>query len=178
MKIIAFGASSSKKSINKNLAQYAASLIEGGEVEVLDLNDYELPLFSVDREEELGHPKLAQDFVHKLESADLILISFAEHNGIYTAAFKNLMDWVTRVKKNFYSDKPLIFLSTSPGARGAKSVLDFASNSAVHFGGKLIGSLSIPSFHENFSIKENKLTNQTLLKDLKILLSKSDLTKK
>jgi len=44
-KIIAFGASSSKTSINKKLATYAAHLFEGATVEVLDLNDYEMPIF-------------------------------------------------------------------------------------------------------------------------------------
>jgi NAD(P)H-dependent FMN reductase len=39
MKIIAFGASPSKNSINKKLATYAAHLFEN-EVEVLDLNDF------------------------------------------------------------------------------------------------------------------------------------------
>ncbi|RYZ94789.1 MAG: NADPH-dependent FMN reductase, partial [Moraxellaceae bacterium] len=44
MRIIAFAASSSGSSINKQLAGYAASLIEGADSEILDLNDYELPL--------------------------------------------------------------------------------------------------------------------------------------
>ena len=56
MKLLAFAASSSKKSINKRLVTYAASLLEGADVEGLDLNDFEMPLFSVDKEEELGHP--------------------------------------------------------------------------------------------------------------------------
>jgi hypothetical protein len=38
MKILAFGASSSKTPLIK-LATYAASLFENGEVEILDLND-------------------------------------------------------------------------------------------------------------------------------------------
>lgn len=54
MKVIAFAASSSKESINKQLVTYAANLIENAEVEVLDLNDYELPLFSVDKEKRIG----------------------------------------------------------------------------------------------------------------------------
>ena len=33
MKILAFGGSSSKHSINKQLAAYAASLFEGGEID-------------------------------------------------------------------------------------------------------------------------------------------------
>ncbi|NOQ76580.1 MAG: NADPH-dependent FMN reductase, partial [Methylococcaceae bacterium] len=65
MKVIAFAASSSKQSINKRLVTYAASLVENSQVEVLDLNDYELPLFSVDKEQELGKPTLAQDFFAK-----------------------------------------------------------------------------------------------------------------
>jgi NAD(P)H-dependent FMN reductase len=46
MKIIAFGASSSKDSINKQLAAYAAGLFENASVEILDLNDYEMPFFN------------------------------------------------------------------------------------------------------------------------------------
>lgn len=47
MKIIAFGASPSKNSINKKLATYAATLFENAEVEVLDLNDFQMPIFTV-----------------------------------------------------------------------------------------------------------------------------------
>ncbi|WP_310555385.1 NAD(P)H-dependent oxidoreductase, partial [Flavobacterium sp.] len=95
-KIIAFGASSSKTSINKQLATYAASLFENSSVEILDLNDYELPLFSVDKEKENGIPQQAHDFYTKLGTADLIVISFAEHNGAYSTAFKNIFDWISR----------------------------------------------------------------------------------
>jgi len=49
MKIIAFAASNSSNSINKKLATYAASLFQGETIEILDLNDYEMPLFSSDR---------------------------------------------------------------------------------------------------------------------------------
>ena len=59
-RIIAFAASSSSRSINKQLVAYAAGLIEGIEVEILDLRDFELPLFSVDREDELGQPELSE----------------------------------------------------------------------------------------------------------------------
>ena len=54
MKVLGFAASSSTKSINKMLVTYAVSLLTDTEVEILDLNDYELPLFSEDKEEELG----------------------------------------------------------------------------------------------------------------------------
>jgi len=53
-KIIAFGGSSSKNSINKQLATYTANLFPNVFVEVLDLNQYEMPVFSVDLEKEQG----------------------------------------------------------------------------------------------------------------------------
>jgi NAD(P)H-dependent FMN reductase len=60
-KIIAFGASSSKDSINKQLATYAAGQFKNASVEVLDLNDYEMPIFSTDKEA-ASIPTLATDF--------------------------------------------------------------------------------------------------------------------
>ena len=57
MNVLAFAASSSTQSINKKLVRYAASLLEGAQVQLLDLNDYELPLFSVDKEKKLGQPQ-------------------------------------------------------------------------------------------------------------------------
>lgn len=166
MKVIAFAASNSKNSINKQLAAYAASLLDGAEVEVLDLNDYELPLFSVDKEQELGQPPLAQDFVAICAASDALIISFAEHNGSYTAAYKNLFDWCSRIDQKIFHNKPMVLLATSPGARGAISVLTAAINSIPRFGGDVKASLSIPNFQQNFDIKKGCLTNQALNKQL------------
>ncbi len=162
MKLIAFAASSSKKSINKQLAAYAASLLAGAEVELLDLNDYELPLFSTDREAELGQPELAKAFLQKLGSADAILISFAEHNGSYSAAYKNLFDWCSRIGSKVFQDKPMVLLATSPGARGGASVLAAAATSAPYFAGQVKATLSIPSFHDNFDGERGCLKNAEL----------------
>ena len=76
-KIIAFGASSSKNSINKQLATYTANQFQNVAIEILDLNDYEMPIFSVDKQAENGIHPLAHDFYVKIGSADLIIISFA-----------------------------------------------------------------------------------------------------
>ena len=162
MKVLAFAASSSKNSINKKLATYAASLVERAEVEVVDINDYEMPLYSSDKEAELGHPEFAKAFLKKIELSDALVISFAEHNGSYTAAYKNLFDWCSRVVKKVFQGKPLLLLATSPGGRGAATVLDAAVNSAPHFDGKVVGSLSVPSFAENFDVENNQLTNPEL----------------
>jgi NAD(P)H-dependent FMN reductase len=160
-KIIAFGGSSSRSSINKQLALYAASLFQEAEVEGLDLNDYALPLFSVDAEKQEGIPALAQAFYEKLGSADLIVLSLAEHNGAYTSAFKNTLDWASRINNKTFQQKPLLLLATSPGARGGATVLEIATKRFPFQGADLQGSFSLPSFFENFDA-ENGIINPEL----------------
>ncbi|MFY7758745.1 MAG: NADPH-dependent FMN reductase [Flavobacterium stagni] len=150
-KIIAFGGSTSQTSINKQLATYAAHLFFNAEVEVLDLNDYPLPVFSVDLEKE-GMPQSAQDFYAKIGSADLLVVSLAEHNGAYSAAFKNLLDWTSRINGKNFQDKPMVLLATSPGGRGGASVLEIAKNRFPFQGAQVKGTFSLPSFYENFDV--------------------------
>lgn len=169
MKIVAFGASSSSKSINKKLASYAAGIAaeqHGGNVEVLDINDYEMPLFSQDKEELLGQPKQAKAFYAKLGEADAIIISFAEHNGTYTAAYKNLFDWTSRIDMKVFQNKPMVLLSSSPGPGGASNVLAQANASAGFFAADVKGSLSIPSFYDNFDSDKQVIKNPELLDKL------------
>ena len=164
-KILAFGASSSKNSINKQLATYTANQFKNVSVEILDLNDYEMPIFSIDREKENGIPQLAHDFYAKLGSADLILISFAEHNGAYSTAFKNIFDWASRINGKTFQEKPMLLLATSPGARGGSSVLEITKNRFPFQGGIVKGSFSLPSFNDNFD-SEKGITNDELKKQL------------
>ncbi|TPH13907.1 NADPH-dependent FMN reductase [Litorilituus lipolyticus] len=171
MKVLTFAASNSKKSINKQLAIYATSLIEDAEVEVLDINDFEMPIYSQDREEELGIPEKAKLFYSKIAYADAIVVAFAEHNGSYTAAYKNLFDWTSRIDMKVYQNKPMILLATSPGPGGASSVLTSAVNSAPFFGADVKASLSIPSFYDNFDVIQQEFLNAELLNQLKRAVS-------
>ena len=164
-KIIAFGASSSKQSINKQLATFAANQFQNASVEILDLNDYEMPVFSVDKQAENGIHPLAQEFYAKIGSADLIIISFAEHNGNFSSAFKNILDWSSRINAKTFQEKPMLLLATSPGDRGGSSVLDIATNRFPFQGGMVKGSFSLPSFNDNFDA-EKGITNEELKNQL------------
>jgi len=163
MKVLAFAATSSKKSINIQLANYAANQIKGAQVELLDINDYELPLYSEDREKELGQPERAKAFYQKLGEADVIVISFAEHNGSYTAAYKNLFDWTSRINMQVFQNKPVIMLATSPGPGGAATVLAAAQGSAPYFAAEVKGAISVPDFYDNFDTTTGQLTNKELV---------------
>lgn len=173
MKIIAFGGSNSAQSINKHLATYAASLFENADVEVLDLNDFAMPLFSVDLEKHVGQHELAKAFLAKIESADLLVVSLAENNGNYSSAFKNLFDWCSRIMKEIFQQKPMLLLATSPGARGGASVLEIANNALPRYGAQIKATFSLPVFNANFDLAENKISNAELDKELKDIIKSS-----
>ena len=169
MKILAIPASNSRKSINRQLLRYAATLLPEAEVDLMDINDYPLPIYGEDLEAESGVPAPVQLFLDRISQADALLISYAEHNGGYAVAYKNLFDWATRLDRNVYRGKPVVMLATSPGPGGAVSVLASAVNSAQFFDGEVVGSLSVPSFYDNFA--DGRLIDSELQEKLRETLS-------
>ena len=163
-RIITIGGSTSRMSINKQLAEYVGGLVKNVELIKVDLNDFEMPLFSIDLENEQGFSDGVKKLSALIEETDGIVISLAEHNGSYSAAFKNAFDWLSRVEGKPWRNKPMLLLSTSPGARGGKSVLEAALARFPYNGGNIVGSLSFPSFYENF--KEGAVVNQDLKSNL------------
>ncbi len=163
-KIIALGGSNSKKSINKALATYVANQIENTETIVVDLNDFNLPLYGIDLETKSGIPGDATRLNDLLESAHGLVISLAEHNGSYSTAFKNAYDWLSRINSKVWKNKPMLLMATSPGGRGGASVLQTAKTGFPFLGGNIIADFSLPSFHDNFS--EEGLKNAELNTDL------------
>lgn len=170
MKIIAFGASPSKNSINKKLASYAASLFKNAEVEVLDLNDYQMPIFTVDLEVEIGQHPIAQVFLDKIATADILVVSLAENNGNYSVAFKNIFDWCTRINGKVFQGKSMLLMATSPGGRGGATVLEIAKNAFPRYGAEVKATFSLPSFNDNFDVEKGKISNADFDESLKKLV--------
>jgi len=163
MKLLAFGASTSSTSINRQLANFAAGKVPGAEVTELDLRQFTLPIYSSDEEEANGIPASAQAFKDLVDSHDGIVISLAEHNGSYAAAFKNFYDWVSRIDTNVWSGKPMLLMASSPGGRGGVTVLEAAKATFPRMGADLKATFSLPSFYDNFSaegISDEALANE------------------
>lgn len=167
MKILIFGASNSKDSINKKFANSVSKYYKeiDDQKELIDLNDFDMPIYSKEREAEHGIPQKALDFAQKIDWADLILISFAENNGNYNACYKNIIDWVSRIpKRKPYQDKAVVLLATSPGARGGQSVLQIATDRMPFDGAEVLETFSLPTFQDNFEdgkgVTDNLLRSQ------------------
>ena len=154
MKILAFAGSNSSTSINKKLVKYAIDKLNISEFEILDLNDFEMPIYSTDREKE-GLPKLAYDFAEKIDTSDFLIVSLAEYNGNYSSALKNLMDWVSRVpERKIFGGKPMFLMATSPGKRGGETVLEIAGKRFPFDGATLVDTFSLPFFYEFFDAEK------------------------
>ena len=164
-RILVFAGSTSQNSINKKLVSYTTTLLNQASVTFLDLNNFEMPLFSIDREKQAGIPEAAHEFKDEIRKADGIIMSLAEHNGSYAAAYKNIYDWVSRIKGNMWEDKPILLMATSPGGRGGKSVLQAANNRLPFQGGKVVATFSLPGFRDNFD-EERGIINAELLETL------------
>lgn len=163
-KIIAWAGSNSKHSINRQLVLYVAHKIENVTVIPINLHELELPLYGIDLQKEHGFPANVIELNDTLSSADGLVLSLAEHNGSYTAAFKNAFDWLSRIDKNVWKGIPTLLMATSPGGRGGAKVLQTAKEMMPFFGGNVIADFSLPSFHANFT--PEGITDEALSADL------------
>lgn len=169
MNILAIPATNSRTSINRQLLGYAAELLTGelaGDgaaptVGFIDLNDYELAIFSPEREA-AGIPELAQQLYARIGEADALIVSFAEYNGSYTPAWKNTFDWMSRINQKVYQSKPVAMFAASPGGRAGAGVLGSATTVAPHLGAELVGSLGVGTFSQNFDADASRIADAEL----------------
>ena len=166
MKILAFAGSNSTVSINKKLVTFASTFFSDDEVEILDLNDFEMPIYKREIELASGTPQKALDFAAKIDECDLILLSTPENNGNFPAVFKNLMDWISRIKgRKIFGGKPMFLMATSDGGRGGASVLEIAEKRFPFDGAEVIEIFSLPKFSEYFDA-EKGIVNEEKLEEL------------
>ena len=173
MKILAIAGSNSDTSINRQLVTYATTLFENAEVEIVDMNDFEMPIYKHQREVESGVPQEANDFASKIDNADILLVSLSEHNGTYSTAFKNVFDWTSRIKQRaVWNEKPMLLMATAPGGRGGLGVLEAAEKRFPLHGGNIVDTFTLPFFNDNFDKENHKISNEEKDSELREKVSK------
>ena len=153
-KILTVSASNSTNSINRTLLTLASNKIAGHKLTMLDIRDYPMPFFSLDKEESEGHPETAKQVRALFAEYDAFIIASPEHNGGMPAEFKNLIDWVSRLgdlqNPMFANKKPVLLLSTSPGPNGGATNLQTLTQLMPWWGADVKGSFSLGSFYDHF----------------------------
>lgn len=124
-KILAFAGSLRKDSWNKKLIKIAVHGAQkaGGQVTLIDLKDYPLPLYDGDIETQ-GIPDNVQKIKEIFMAHQGLMVACPEYNSSITAVLKNVIDWVSRPipdeqpPQNAFKDKVGVIMSASPGALG------------------------------------------------------------
>ena len=164
MNILAFAGSTSSTSINKELVKFVLKSFPENKINLIDLNDFSMPVFSVDLEKK-GFPDEAHHFLKQIEDCDVIICSLAEHNRSYSAAFKNIFDWASRINAKVFQNKKMLLMSTSPGGFGGGNVMNTAKTFFPQFAAEIVETFSLPKFYENFD-SEKGITNPEILEEL------------
>lgn len=157
--ILVFGGSLRSESFNQKLATIAAEAASAasGEVTLISLRDFRMPLFDEDLEAAEGMPEAAQRLKALFAKHDGLIIASPEYNSTITAALKNAIDWVSRATSpdeeplSVLKGKSAAILSASPGgyggARSLAALRPFLEN--IHIS-VLPDQVSIPKAHEAF----------------------------
>jgi len=148
--ILAFAGSNSSSSVNFELVKYTASLIKDHDIELMNMANHTFPMYSEDREKQLGFPEALKEFKAKIAKCNALILSVNEHNSGPSAYFKNVLDWLSRVDRNYLEDTKVFLMSTSPGKRGAVSAHEYVKNSLPRVGGQIVATFTLPSFYDNF----------------------------
>jgi NAD(P)H-dependent FMN reductase len=153
-KILAFSGSNHSQSIHQNLIEVTASKVTKHEVSVIDLNNFPLPIYSIDIESQ-GIPEQVKNLRAIMNEHDALIIASPEHNGSMPAFLKNVIDWLSRVSEPgqpFFgeSKKPVLLLSTSPGETGGATNIKTMAELMPWWGGDVKGTYSLGSYHEKF----------------------------
>lgn len=119
-------------SFNTKLINAAERVAEklGAETRIVDLANYNLPLYNQDVEAATGLPEAALQLKEELGSTDAWIISSPEYNGFPTPILINALTWCSRGDDPSgpmyatFAGKSAVVLSASPGAMGGMRSLN------------------------------------------------------
>ena len=156
-RILAFGGSLRRDSLNQQIAAIAAEGARdtGAEVTLISLRDFPMPVFDQDLESAHGMPAEAKRLKELFLAADGLIIASPEYNSSVTAALKNVIDWVSRAESDdepsitALAGKTAVILSASPGGFGGMRGLVHLRAILGNIGITVLpDQIAIPSAHE------------------------------
>jgi chromate reductase len=175
LRILAFSGSARRESLNKKLLAVTVAAVRagGGEVTLVDLTDYPLPLYNGDLEDADGMPANALKLVALIQQHPALLIASPEYNSMFTPLLKNTIDWCTRGEANPFTGKVAAVVSASPGQFGGVRSMTLARQLLLHLGCHVVpAQCFLPKAHEAFDAQgalkdaRNQKSVQTLATEL------------
>lgn len=169
--ILAFSGSARRESLNKKYLAAAVQEVKaaGGEVTLVDLTDFEMPLYNGDIEDVAGIPLNAGKLIELIRSHRGLLIASPEYNSMLTPLLKNTIDWCSRADDDPFPGKVAAVISASPGAYGGNRSLKQTQQLLTHLGCHVVpAQASLPQANKAFAA-DGKLTDERGLKAVREL---------
>jgi NAD(P)H-dependent FMN reductase len=165
-RILAFSGSARRESLNRKFLAIAvqATREAGGEVTLLDLNDYVLPLYHGDLEDAGGLPANAAKLIAFIAQHHALLIASPEYNSMFTPLLKNTIDWCTRGDDNPFTGKVAAVVSASPGPFGGVRSLKLAQQLLLHLGAYVVPGQTALAHADKAFDADGALTDARALK--------------
>lgn len=131
-RILVFAGSSRTGAYSKQLARAGAialdSLSGPQTSNLIDLADFDVPVYNADLEADKGLPQRIRAFKILARQHDGMMIATPEYNGCVPPLLVNLFAWASRPEPNegassVFQDKPVALMASSPGGRGGVRVV-------------------------------------------------------
>ncbi len=164
IRLLVFGASRAKGSLNAHLAELAAAVVEekGGEADHARLEDFDGPSYDNDAEREEGMPAGAEELRRRLLAADGFVISSPEYNASMPGVLKNLVDWTSRFRPQPWKGRQGLLMSASPSMAGGNRGLWALRVPLEHLGARVYPDMfSLAQAHKAFG-EDGRIADQKL----------------
>ncbi len=145
---------------SKRLAAAALAAVQraGALGTLIDLADFEMPLYHGDLEAREGLPQGARRLQALIAAHGALLFASPEYNGSVTPLLLNALDWCSRRDAAnpasglaVFADKPAALLGSSPGALGGVRALIHLRDLLGYLGMIVIPQqLTVPLAHQAF----------------------------
>ena len=118
----------------------------GGKPTMIDLADYEAPLYNADIEDSDGIPQGVLNFRRLVATHDALCLATPEYNGGMTPILLNMFCWASRPSPTddfgaVFQGKPVALMASSPGRLGGVRVIPRLRDAVCE-----LGMVPVPGF--------------------------------
>ncbi len=157
-KLLVFSGSSRRESVHTRLAVLLASVAEqaGAQTTLIRLEDFDIPIYNGDLEEEHGLPGDIKRLKALLSENTGLIITCPEYNGFMTPLLINTINWCTRSEEatpdlSGFADKAVLVASGSPSSLGGIRANTHLKTMLSGIGAIVFPqSLTVPATHQAF----------------------------
>jgi NAD(P)H-dependent FMN reductase len=160
-RVLVIPGSARAQALSKRVAAAALAAIEraAGAGTLVDLAQFEMPLYQAELEARAGIPEAARRLQGLIAGHDALLIASPEYNGSMPPLLVNTLDWCSRTDPQnpsasglgIFADKPAALAGSSPGALGGLRALIHLRDLLGYLGMIVIAQqIAVPRAHQAF----------------------------